>query len=254
MPDRAFDEAHLRSLASRAAYPPTPELRPRVLAALATEAGATRVGQPTPAVRPARLAWVAAAAVVCAAALAFAVSSSRDAIAEFFGIEGSRIDILPTPPPGVTPTPFPPEAPLEQIGTRLSLEEAERLAGFALSLPSGEPPEDVFVVRYGDETVAVLRYPQFDLWQARLEPSAYFDKGAPSGVRVEDTLVDGHPATWVTGGTHFVRYVDATGAPVEASLRTVERSTLIWNDGATFFRVETGLSLVDARAVAESLR
>lgn len=246
-------ERLLERVAARAAYPSTPDLRPRVLAALTPGTGSASVGQPTPAARPARLAWLAAAATVAAAAFAVAVPSSRNAIADFFGIEGSQVELLPTPPPGVTPTPFPPEAPLEDIGTLVSLEEAERLVGFALALPRNERPDAAFIVRYGDQIVAVLRFERFDLWEARLEPFAHFGKGAPSGVTVEDTLVAGRPARWVSGGTHFMQYVDASGSPVEESLRTVERNTLIWNDGATFFRMETDLPLPDALTIAESL-
>ena len=253
MDSQRYDNGLLSRAAARMTYPATPDLRTRVLAALTPEAGSANGGQPTPAVRSARLVWLSAAAAVVAIAIAAALPGSRGAIADFFGIAGSEIELLPTPPLGVTPTPFPPEAPLEDIGTRVSLEEAERLAGFALALPRNERSDAAFIVRYGDQIVAVLRFERFDLWEARLEPFAHFGKGAPSGVTVEDTLVAGRPARWVSGGTHFMQYVDASGSPVEESLRTVERNTLIWNDGATFFRMETDLPLPDALEIAESL-
>ena len=39
-----------------------------------------------------------------------------------------------------------------------------------------------------------------------------------------------------------MQYFNASETPVEGSARTVDRSTLIWNDGTTFFRLETDLA------------
>jgi hypothetical protein len=61
------------------------------------------------------------------------------------------------------------------------------------------------------------------------------------------------PARWISGGRHFVAFVDVTGNSIDASERTVDANTLIWNDGATFFRMETALGYDDAVRIAEAL-
>jgi hypothetical protein len=242
MNDMTFDR-DIAAIAARATYPAAPPMRAGVLAAL---------DDPRPAPASSRrvaVAFAAAAALVVAAAVAgtLAVPSSRSAVADFFGIEGSEVEPIPD-------TPLPPP---EDIGTTAqlaTLQEASDVVGFELSLPphAGEPPT-IYVLIYGTQHIAVIRYDEFDLWQAHLESAANFGKGAPPGVSVEDTVVGGMPARWITGGPHFVAFVDATGERIESSERTVDANTLIWNDGDTFFRMETQLPFDDARRLAESL-
>jgi hypothetical protein len=243
MNDLTFDR-HMSAIAARATFPAMPSLGSRVLAS---------IGEPRPVRRAASrapLASVAAAAAIVIAALAItlAVPSSRDTVAGFFGIEGSEVEPIPD-------TPLPPP---EDIGTTAQLatiDEANALVGFDLSLPhdAGDPGA-VYVLIYGTQHIAVIRYDEFDLWQARLPTEANFGKGAPPGVTVEDTFVDGMPARWITGGPHFVAFVDATGQRIESSERTVDANTLIWNDGETFLRMETQVAFDDALRIAESLR
>lgn len=243
MHELTFDQ-DLRAIAARATFPAAPSLRARVLAGIDEPRGARRRTSRA----PYAFAAAAMAIVVAVIAAALAVPGSRTAIADFFGVEGSEIEVVPSA------TAF---APPEDIGATArpaSLDEARDALGFALALPPGAgEPVAVYVVRYGTQDVAVARYGEFDLWQARLDTDASFGKGAPPGVTVEDTFVAGMPARWISGGPHIVQFNSPDGALVPGSERTVDANTLIWNDGDTFFRMETKLAFADARRIAESV-
>ncbi|MDA0353300.1 MAG: hypothetical protein O3A10_13970 [Chloroflexi bacterium] len=130
--------------AAAAAYPTTPDLASRVVAAARIERRAPRfaIG------RAPRLAAATVVALVMLAAT-IAVPPARTAIGEFFGlVQGERIEVLPTPPPDVTPTAFPAPPPLENLGSPYSLEAIAAVVGFAPALPAGELPRAVFLVDY----------------------------------------------------------------------------------------------------------
>ncbi|HET6616005.1 MAG TPA: hypothetical protein VFH62_08965 [Dehalococcoidia bacterium] len=256
MSDMTFDD-RIRSIAARAHYPRTPHLRARVVAAFDAQ---TPHVKPAPAA-PSRSRWtpfafgpraaIAAAVVVIAAAIAavIAVPSSRSAIADFFGVEGSKIDIVPT----TTALPVAP-AGIPDTAQRTSIDDLGGAIGFSPLLPQDDrTPDETFVVRYGTQDVAIIRYDEFDLWEARLQAESYFGKEADPRLTVTDTFVGHAPAHWVSGGPHFVGYVDANGNRVESSERIVETNTLIWNNGETFLRMETNLTLEAALRIAESL-
>ncbi|MEX2227305.1 MAG: hypothetical protein WEB52_12740 [Dehalococcoidia bacterium] len=244
MNESTFDR-DIGAIAARASYPATPSLRAGVLASIA---GTPATRRTTPHTRPPFAFAGAALAIVLAAIVAtLAVPSSRSAVADFFGIEGSEIEVIPAE------TPLPPPDDIASRAWLTSIDDASDATGFDLVLPAGEDPRATYIVRYGDQAVAVIRYDEFDLWQARLPSDANFGKGAPPGVTVEDTFVDGMPARWVSGGAHIVQFYDAGGVFVPGSDRTVEANTLIWNDGQTFFRMETALAFDDALRIAESL-
>ena len=135
-----------------------------------------------------------------------------------------------------------------------TLEDAAALAGFEPALPNGEEPNAVYTVDYGESTGIILRYDDFDLWQVdggTFEGS--FGKEVPATGSIQDLIVNGVPATWISGGPHFVEYVDENGVASQASSRLVERNTLIWRTDAALYRLETDLPLEDAVAIAETL-
>jgi hypothetical protein len=245
--DRRFDR-NMTAIAARATFPPAPVLRVRVLAAIdrpprTSMPSLVRGGLRAPFTLAAAFALVAAAVVTV-----LAVPSSRSAVADFFGIEGSEIEVIPST------TPLPPPDDIRDTAQLTTVDGASGALGFKPALPSDAgDPGAVYLVQYGTQRVAVLRYDAFDLWEAHLAADANFGKGAPPGVTVTDTFVNGAPARWISGGPHIVQFNDATGEPIESSIRTVYANTLIWNDGETFFRMETALSLEDAKRIAESL-
>ena len=244
-----MDDMMLERLLERAAataeYPATPALRGRVLAAIAEHATAHT---------PRRPAFVLAALAIVAIAIAvtLALPSSRSAVAEFFGVEGSKIERLPTPAPGITPTPLAPASDLPSIAMRVSLDEAQGLVGFRPALPRGEgAARAVYVKTYGVESLVILQYDAYDLWEMRPR-EVFLGKGLPEGVIERDTLVGGRPAYWIEGGPHVALLYGDQG-PVPGSERTVTRDTLIWRTDFAFYRMETTLSQAEAIRIAETL-
>lgn len=242
-------ERLLERAAAAAVYPATPALRGRVLSAIAeSPSGAARRAHMP------RLALAAmVASVLAAIAIALAVPSSRSALAELFGIEGLRIERLPGPVAGVTPTPLPEPGDLPSIAERVSLAEAERRSAFAPVVPRGAgEPAAVYVKTYGEsDTVIILHYAAFDLWEARPR-DIFLKKGLPEGVNAQDATVGGHQARWIEGGSHIAIVLDEYGA-IPGSERTVARDTLIWRTNYALYRIETTLQLADAIRLAETL-
>jgi hypothetical protein len=243
----------LERAASDAKYPLTPSLAGPVLARIDARSAA-----PGPNRRTVLTAVVAAAAVMLGIAGSLLVSGNlREAVAGFLGlaVENEVIQILPTPPPGTTPTPFPAPLALEQFATPVTPGEAARVLPLPPALP--EPIGDVvgyYLAQYLERTVVIVEYQQFDLWIAE---SIVFEKGFvfSKGVTViEQLTVRGQPAYWLDGGGHIVRVLDSQGQEVVGSVRTVEGKTLVWRSANRNYRLETlTLTKSEAVAIAESL-
>jgi len=257
MAEQNHEESLLRRAAASVAWPPTPDLRLRVGAAVAAVPQGFATRHRAPSRRGART-WpavvsLAVLAGVIAVLAAMAVPASRDAIADFFGVEGSRIEFLPTPAPDASQTAYPASGDIAWEAQRVALTRAAGALGFPPSLPNGETPDAVFLLDYAGHPVAVLRYRGFDLWVTQLVAGANFGKDVLPGGRYEVVGVHGAPANWLTGAPHFVHFESPDGTFVEASQRFVDRSTLIWNAGGVFYRLETDLPRDQAIAIAESL-
>ena len=112
-------------------------------------------------------------------------------------------------------------------------------------------PVTTYILSYGDEPIVVLHYQRFDLWETRAR--GFFGKGVAPDQIIDTLQIKGRDAMFVRGGNHIVQYFNASGSPVEGSARTVDRSTMIWNDGTTFFRLETDLPEADVINILESL-
>jgi hypothetical protein len=238
-------ERLLQRSAAATAYPATPALRGHVLAGIAapTTARATR--------RPV-FALAAIAIVALALGVALALPTSRSAIADFFGVEGAKIERLPTTAPGVTPTPLPTSSDPASIATPVIIDEVQFITGFRPASPRGAGmPLAVYVKPYGAESVAILRYDTYDLWEMRPRDVS-IGKGLPEGVIERDTLVGGRAAYWIEGGPHVARLFGDAGV-VPGSERTVARDTLIWRTDFALYRLETTLSQAEAIRVAETL-
>jgi hypothetical protein len=245
-------------------YPPTPDIASAVARRLAANGRTVHHGGQ-------RLALAAAyglAAVLLVAAGVLASSSgAREAVADFLGlaVEGEQIEVLPTPRPGATTTPSPTPRPLQSFATPVARESLASRVGFEPARPAGaEEPNGMYIVDYAGFLVPVLQYPEFDLWQVRLESGQFFGKGlsffdkeifgGPGATLLSETEVNGQRAYWISNGSHIVRFVDANGSVVTGSERTVDRHTLVWRSATDVnYRIETDLSLEQAVAIAETL-
>ncbi len=246
MDDMTFEQL-LTSRAREVTYPATPPLRGGVMAAIAAPRAPQRSA-------PQFGLAFAAAAALGVLALTFALPTSRDAVADFFGIDGSNVEPLPTPAPGVMPTPLPTAADIDASAVPATLEEAFGALGFAPALPvdAGEPSA-VYLAHYSQPAL-ILRYANFDLWQTRLDGDAFVGKGTTEDATVDEfVLSSGVAARWISGGEHLVQFYDTQGRAIERSQRTVERNTLIWRTDYAFYRIETELPRADAVTIAETL-
>lgn len=254
-PEYGEIDALLRASAKAFSYPRTPNViaasvRIRLGDDASSFAERLRAVVARPVLRAAA-AVVLVAAVVVASALV--VPQSREALADFFGLSRVKIEIGPVlgpPPPVLSPDSF--AEPATLAGAREALE-------FDIRLPVQDGvwllPEEVYVQDIGGTSapVVILVYESedFDLYQ---RSTGFYGKGLPDAELARESSVNGRPAIWIDSGGHIARSLDADGNLLIETERTVERGTLLWEDGGISYRLETGLSEEGAILLAESLR
>ena len=270
--DDATLEGALRDLAAAIAYP-APAAGPDI---------ASRVRQRIEAAPPAParrgpLAWlrdrpvrrsllVAVAALLILAAVAGAVGLGVPGIRIFFG--GATPTLSPTASPAApsaTPGRSNPVGLTMGLGTAVSLDDAERLAGIDLVLPPDPdigPPDAAYLFqgrvalvwseRPGlppdPSTGAGLLLSQF----RGLVDEGYYRKQVVSNGVVTPVTVNSGQGFWISGPPHFFVYVDENGRAVEDSHRMVG-DTLVWSVGDMTYRLESQLGMEEAIRLAESL-
>jgi len=242
-------EAMLGRAARAVSYPPTPALTSRVRARIEREPAPRRLALPALGVR---LAASAAAALLLVAGAALAVPQSREALADLFGFGHVQVEVGPVlgpPPPTLSP---------ESFARPAGVVEAARLVDFPLRFATldGQRLDPDAVYLLGEEAalpVVIFVYEEegFDLYQTR---QAFFGKGVPDPDLIHEISFDGHPALWIDEGGHIASFLDAQGRLIVESRRTVERATLLWEQGGVTYRLETSLSQAEAIAAAEALR
>jgi hypothetical protein len=208
-----------------------------------------------------------------AIALLLAFPETRNAIAQFFGLNTIRIiPITPTPTPQIsTPNPQMPTAPPQPTATprtqccETALAEAQARAKFKILLPPNQTPSRVHLQNIFDQwQQAILIFgdpnnPTFTLYQAHNAAYGkliYANKGVGPGTVIAETKVGELRALWITGEPHILIYLDARGQPVIDTERVVDVNTLAWEriaQGLTY-RLETKQSKEEAIRFAESLR
>ena len=255
-------ERMLSRLGEELAWPATADLTANVMSRL-----------DEPARRPARrpfaglvglrrsLALATVALLLLAGTVFAAAPGVRDAVLDFFGLQGATVErreTLPTPPP---------ERPLD-LGTRMSLDEATNRLGFAPLVPQALGEPDGVYVREGlpGGELSLAYRPRPGLPRARstrlgalvgefrgdLSPE-FLGKVVGPGTTVEQLTVDGDRAIWIEGAPHFLLYRDPAGAIVESSMR-IAQNTLLLERGALLVRLEGGFDRERALAIARSLR
>ena len=239
---------------AEADFPATPALAARVGAAISEAPRAES--------RPRRLIPILAAAAVLALAVTLLASpAAREAVADWLGIGGIRVT---TEDPGESSTPIGNDL---GLGDPVTLAEARGSAGFELRFPAElGPPDETYLATadgfsqvngvYGPPLGLPAVVPGSDekllLTQFLGEPDgAYFKKLIEVDPGIDQVMVDGLPGLWL-GSQHEITYRGPDGTLHKDTSRLAER-TLLWERDGVTYRLESGLSKVDAVRVAETL-
>ena len=137
-------------------------------------------------------------------------------------------------------------------GERVSREEAERRAGFAL-VDVGKPDAIYIRGRAVSLVYGPAQKPRLVLTQLRGGVwDGFLKKVAGSGTRIDQVSVDGERGLFVTGDQHFVMFVDENGAITDEQTY-LAGTVLLWNRGPLLLRLEGDLTREEAVDLAESV-
>lgn len=262
MNETRFDE-RVQNLAAALAYPPTPDVAGRVGARMS--AGARR--QPR---------WVILAGVFAALIFCLALSAVPEARALLLRVWQIGVVQIIAPEPSPAPrtstqtplpatasaTPRPATNPIQDalfpFKGKTTLDAARRDVPFAVLLPQvpadlGQP-DLVFLQRQFNEAdvLVLIWFEPGDNSRTRmslhmLTKNVQARKLAPRVI--EQTTVSGQPAVWAAGEYVFVLRNGSLDVR-----RVVDGNTLIWEHDGITYRLESRMTLDEARKVAESLR
>ena len=139
------------------------------------------------------------------------------------------------------------------LGTAVSLDDAARIGGLDLVLPTDPaigPPDAAYtlanrVALVWSERPGLPADPDFGVGLLLSEfrghvDDGYYQKTLSSSAQVTPVTVSGHSGYWISGAPHFFYYVDPSGKAVDDSHRIVG-DTLIWADGDVTYRLESRL-------------
>lgn len=253
-------DAALQDLAAAVEFPAPPELRARVRTRI--EALPARVPwwrRLVPEGVPG-LAFGAALAVVLACAFLVSSPGARQAVADFLGLEGVRVEFrerVPSPTPRVTGDDL-----RGVFGVRVGPDEARDHVSFPLPVPRAvEGIPDYYVGEGITGDAVTLAYPataalppiqdtDYGVIVSALRdfpPEQYFGKllGGP-GALIDEVEVAGVTGYWTEATEHALNF--------DGQVRR-SGNALLWQtpDGITY-RVETSLPLNAALEIAESIR
>ena len=243
--ETAIDLA-LRGLALEIRYPPTPDLAGSVRRRL--DAG----GLPAP--MPWRSAWRLIRRSSLAALVALLVLVGA-VMAVGGGLRGLSILFVDSSPPPVGDT--------LELGTTVTLAEAQADAPFGVLVPTGEigEPDEVYVddagavyrvsLVYRSETDAASADMLITQFRARTDQEVAVKELGPR-VTVEPIHVRGDPGFWISGQPHVLVYLDPSGRPFEDAVRLVG-DVLVWQNGEVTLRLEGAESREAALRIAESM-
>lgn len=243
-------ERALAELAGDLAYPPTPPMSSAVTSRLAAERSG-RIRPPLPGLAL----WTRRRVVVAIALGLLAVLGI--AAAARLAIGALEIRVVPTLAPSPSGSPLP-----DALGTAVSLEEAQARVPFDIRRPSDLDEPDVvrlFRSPFGDRAVllawtdAPLPPVEGTPWNLVLAQfpgdREYAYKQVASAAAVREVRVGDGRGFWVDGEHELL--IETAGGEQRFLVRG---NVLVWGSGDDLvLRMETGLSLPDAVALAETL-
>lgn len=267
-------EQALTRLGSELDYPEPADLAPRVARAL--QAGTHRprgsrwglLAWPRRGWSLGRPAWkpIAVAAALVLALFAgslLAFPSVRQTVADWLGVRGIGITVVPTL------SPIPTNYRSLLIGRPASLEEARTAVAWPVLLPADPllgPPDEVYLdLAHPYGAVSLV-------WGARPGlPTAsttgagllltefrgsinerFFQKFVGPGTTIERVHVGERIGYWIAGAPHEVVVLDPSGEPIPETVR-LAGNVLMWEDGDLTLRLESKLGRDDALRVAASV-
>jgi hypothetical protein len=263
-------ERMLTQLGRELDYPATPDLAAAVTARL-REAGEsapvrrrlrTRLGELLPPSRLRRSLALALIALLLLAGTVFAaVPGVRDAVLDFFGLQGATVERRETLPEA-------PELRPLRLGQRVPLAEASKSLAFTPLVPEALGPPDATYIRRGvpGGELSLAYRPRPGLPEARttklgllvgefrgdLVPE-YTGKIAGQTTRIERLEIDGSHAIWIEGAPHLFFYRTPGRPFVERDLR-LAANVLLVERGNLLVRLEGAFGRGRAVAIARSLR
>lgn len=257
MSDLSDLQQRLEMVADHVVYPAEPDLASSVRAAIASERA-----RPTATRRPwfrTRLAPALAALLLAAVALV-ALPTTRNAIADWIGLNGLRIGFG-----------GPPQEPLGtdlRLGRETTLEEAVAQAGFVIEPPAllGDPDEVYLMGDRATYRISLVYEEGPDLprapstrvgallgaFQAQLGDEEIFKKVIATGTAVERIDVNGAPGYWIAGEPHALFYIDERGHFTE-DLARLAGNTLAWERDGVVYRLESALGKQRSLEIARSI-
>jgi hypothetical protein len=251
-------ERQLTQLGRELDWPPTPDLTQPVIKRLPAPV-APRLRRPLVFRRSFVIAL--AALLVLAGGVFAAVPGVRDAVLEFFGLQGATVERRAELPPAPRPHPL-------GLGDRTTLDAARDELAFDPLVPEeAGQPDGVFVDTSVQGGVLSLTYrPRPGLPEARstrvgllvtefrgdINPD-YAGKIAGQATRIERLRVDGQRAIWLEGAPHFFFYRPPDEPFREERLR-IAQNVLLLERGNVLVRLEGAFGLERALELAHSLR
>jgi hypothetical protein len=252
-------QEQLRALGRDLAAVETPDLRSGVRSRIAiTDGGSTRRRG-----RRATIAAIALAATIGATGVAAAASPSlRTELRHLFDFDGVQFSVSTTPP---APGPAPHGADL-QMGSRVTLAEAQQAAGFRIALPQrvGEPGQ-ALLLRSAAGPIVTVVYPSGPtlprsrvtgdgaiLTEYRGSIDRIVFRKVLAGIDgTRRTSVNGTPAIFA-GGPQRLFVVASDVDPYGLTPRP-SSNALIWSTGGIAYRLEAQLPLHRLLTIAETI-
>jgi hypothetical protein len=271
-------ERELALLTGRVAFPATPDMATAVRARLAAEPRTAPIVDLAGG-RVRRRPWLYAAAAILVLALiaSLTLSSVREAVADWLGVPGIRIEFgddadqdAETPLPSASPEPSPSPQPDLDLGEEVSLATASTHVVFDIAAPDaqlvGEP--DAVYVRLlpdGERMVSLVYFADERLPRAAetgvgllimqfraAEEVQYMIKSIMGPEDPILTTVDGGRGYWAEGASSLMILGDPSRTCCPGSARP-SANVLIWQKDGITYRLETALSFAEAKAIAESM-
>ncbi len=268
--------AALADLGARMAWPPTTDVRARVLARITTP----RKSEWWRAFWSPRYGFAPAIVTIALALLAVLVFSpeARTTATDILRLRGVEIFRGPVPTPSPTPSRSPGSIPtpvptFDQVtlGELVTLGGAENRAGFVVAVPTDPAlggADAVYVRAVEGSTAISLAYrarpgipvsPQLGLaalvteFGGHLEP-AILGKVVPPGTTLELLTVNGAPGAWMEGQPHQVFYTSNGGGSFITDTLRLAGNTLIWEQNGLVMRLEAQVDKATALRIAASFQ